>query len=711
MTDLEARLAGTDSPFSREAAGLPNRARATGINVIGDFTADIGLGEAARATLGAILRRGIPVTYNELRYPFARRAGAFDLAAGLPRENLYPTNLLYYNFDQMIHIGDDHLESATHGKYTIGFWVWELPRFPERYRTQFLRVDEIWTPSRYTKASMSAATAAPITVVPHPIEVETSPNVSPGDFGLPADRFIFLFSFAATSSFARKNPWGFVDAFHRAFGSGEPDGPLLVIKAHHLDLNPRLRQVLRDQVRSVGGVLIEEALPRRRVNDLLAVCDAYVSLHRSEGFGLGMAEAMYLGKPVIATNYSANVDYMAEDNSYPVPYRLRPIVAEDHEYEREGTLQYEPGQLWAEPDVETAASLMARVFENRDEARERGVRAAADIRAYCSPVVVGDIIDRRLAEIETEPRSPRAARRLQQAGVDVVAYHRQALDEWNAAKHLADCIPMAHRPGIGRFAEAAAHVPVLGSLIHGVQSVRFLRLINARQAELNQIQLEEAQVFGRTIEAIGELADEAQGALRVVADATDAIAAGRADRNDLRQAIDEMRTRLTAIDELSHVQTGRLRGLRSEPDVVEGNTELPSAGGLVQMIRMLEQHYDQLAGATDIGLTLSDVSAEEQLLAAANFLGGRLGKEGLDAAYGAWYHVGNPDDCRRSHLFESAASKLKAGGYLVLVTRPATSSVTPLSGLMAVDSLSLTVGTESALAQIFQAPEATDDRG
>ena len=145
---------------------------------------------------------------------------------------------------------------------------------------------------------------------------------------------MFLFSFDANSFFVRKNPWGAVRAFHEGFSPTERRGPArLVIKTVNLDRHPREPGRLAAAVAQVNGILIEDDLPRDDMHALISLCDVYVSLHRSEGFGLGMAEAMYLGRPVIATAYSGNMDFTTETNSCLVGYRLRAIDIAENEYD------------------------------------------------------------------------------------------------------------------------------------------------------------------------------------------------------------------------------------------------------------------------------------------------------------------------------------------------------------------------------------------
>ena len=129
---------------------------------------------------------------------------------------------------------------------------------------------------------------------------------------------------------------------------------------------------------------------------LLASCDAYVSLHRAEGFGMGLAEAMALGKPVIATGYSGNMDFMTVNNSYPVRYDLRTITEDDHALQPVCTQLYAPGGTWAEPDLDHAAAQMRRVVENPAEAAQVSRRARADIHALYSRAAVGALIRERL---------------------------------------------------------------------------------------------------------------------------------------------------------------------------------------------------------------------------------------------------------------------------------------------------------------------------
>jgi hypothetical protein len=189
--------------------------------------------------------------------------------------------------------------------------------------------------------------------------------------GLPDDRFLFLFVYDFLSTAERKNPVGLVEAYTQAFGPD--DGTVLVLKSMNGDKRVReLERVRRAAAGRADVIVLDTYLSSDEHGALVSRCDAYVSLHRSEGFGLDMAKAMGLGKPVIATGYSGNLEFMDDDTGYLVEYDLVPVGP--------GCEPYPPGSRWAQPRAAHAAELMRRVVERTDEAAERGRRAAERIR-------------------------------------------------------------------------------------------------------------------------------------------------------------------------------------------------------------------------------------------------------------------------------------------------------------------------------------------
>src|SRR5262249_40359530 len=158
-----------------------------------------------------------------------------------------------FNVNEMHKLSDARYSELMGGRYTIAYWWWELPQLPAAFRQHVDRVDEIWVSSRYVRDAMLTVTHRPVTVIPLPVELETSPEPRHARFGLPSDRYIFLFTFTATSCASRKNPWSVIEAFAEAFPKRSSDCPLLIIRAQHLGMFPELREELMAKIDSVGG--------------------------------------------------------------------------------------------------------------------------------------------------------------------------------------------------------------------------------------------------------------------------------------------------------------------------------------------------------------------------------------------------------------------------------------------------------------------------
>ena len=274
---------------------------------------------------------------------------------------------------------------------TIGFWWWEVESFPPTLAAAAHLVDEIWVGSGHVARAVGERVEKPVHVFPVPI---VKPDVEPlgrAALGLPDDTFVFLFAFNFLSVFERKNPLGLLEAFSRAFAPGE--GPTLVLKSTNSRFHPRELARLRDAVAARPDVLLlDGSLEPSRYHALIAAADAYVSLHRAEGLGLTIAEAMTLGKPAIATRYSGNLDFMTDENSYLVPYELEPIPS--------GVGPYPQGTLWAEPDLDAAAAQMRVVVEQPADARARAERAVLDLAsAHGIPAAVEFVRERIAAPV------------------------------------------------------------------------------------------------------------------------------------------------------------------------------------------------------------------------------------------------------------------------------------------------------------------------
>jgi glycosyltransferase involved in cell wall biosynthesis len=239
---------------------------------------------------------------------------------------------------------------------------------------------------------MRRSTAKPVVKIPPPIEIKLSRPYRRAEFGLPDGRFLFLFSFDFNSFSMRKNPQGTVTAFKRAFGASRRDVGLVIKSINGGNLPAKLR-ALQDFVDGDDRiVIVDDFLSRDQVSGLESVVDAFVSLHRAEGLGLGLAESMYLGKPVVGTAYSGNLEFMNSENSCLVPYELVPV--------RKGEYLYDDVRFrWAEPDLEQAAYYMRRLADDAEFRNRIAQRGQRSIRARFTPAVTARLMRQRLAEL------------------------------------------------------------------------------------------------------------------------------------------------------------------------------------------------------------------------------------------------------------------------------------------------------------------------
>lgn len=360
----------------------------SGVNVVGYLRSELGTGEIARQVTRALDVAGIPSLPTNLVTGISRQGHRY--VAPERDDNPFPVNLVVVNADAFPGFAAEAGPEFFSGRHTIGWWWWELDRFPERWHGSFAHVDEVWTGSAFVADALARVAPVPVIHMPVPIDVVAPPALDPGELGWP-DAFTFLFAWDYNGTFDRKNPLATVAAYTAAFGPD--DGTALVLKCINHTRDPeahaRLRRAIADRP---DIVLIDEVWSAYDKDRLLASADCYVSLHRAEGLGLTIGEAMFLGKPVIATNYSGNLELMTERNGFLVDCELVRVGP--------NAAPYPADALWAAPDVGHAARQMRRVFEDREEAAARGARAAADVRARHAPEVVGRHVRARLVEIE-----------------------------------------------------------------------------------------------------------------------------------------------------------------------------------------------------------------------------------------------------------------------------------------------------------------------
>jgi glycosyltransferase involved in cell wall biosynthesis/SAM-dependent methyltransferase len=374
-----------------------------GVNVAGFLRGGLGLGQAARLYVAALRDAGVPVatTTVEVRMPDVPGATAkvavFD---DLNTDEHLPFNLVCVNAPELPEFVADVGEKFFEDRYTIGVWAWETDVVPASWDRAFLLVDEIWVYSSYVVELLSHAAPCPVVRVPLPISAPRRGSTDTLSIDVP-DGFTFLFVFDFFSTLQRKNPLGLVEAFKRAFAPGE--GPQLLIKSFNGDYRPEALARLREAAAERRDVHIVDRFVTEGERALLMErCDCYVSLHRSEGFGLTLGEAMALGKPVIGTAYGGTRDFMTAANSYLVDYTMTTVGPDGENYPASGR--------WAEPDLDHAAALMRQVWTDRDEARRRGDRARVDIAERFSTDAVGAIARNRLKRLSRTGRRGRDGR-------------------------------------------------------------------------------------------------------------------------------------------------------------------------------------------------------------------------------------------------------------------------------------------------------------
>jgi glycosyltransferase involved in cell wall biosynthesis len=354
-----------------------------GATVIGYLRTESGVGELGRATCRALTAVAYPIATVVLEDASKRQAD-LSVRDREPRGPL-PFTLLHANAPEAAKM-QDMLKPWLEGRFVIGYWAWELETTPADWVRTFPLFDEVWTCSRFAAAALGAVSPVPVQTVWPALSDETPAPVSRPALGLDPGAFTFLFMYDMFSETDRKNPLGLIQAFREAFR--RDDKVQLAIK---LSNSNHRREDLARVVAAAEGLpvrFLDRYLLRAEVLGLIEASDAYVSLHRAEGFGFTLAESMALAKPVIATYYSGNVDFMTPWNSFPVPYRMGQVPDDRGPYRK--------GSPWAEPDVGRAAALMREVFEKPDLAREVARRGQSDVLRLLSPRACGRRIADRL---------------------------------------------------------------------------------------------------------------------------------------------------------------------------------------------------------------------------------------------------------------------------------------------------------------------------
>jgi glycosyltransferase involved in cell wall biosynthesis len=347
----------------------------------------------------------------------AIRSSVYDVYGHVPEAEV-AAELGPYQVDEVaagirvFHLNGEEIQPALQSieKRQIGFFsrgynvvapAWELPRYPSRWARELDQFDEVWAPTIFVEEAIRKAVSIPVLRVRNACEPHITTPLQRSYFGIPEDKFVILYFFDLRSRTARKNPWAAIEALRRVIAARPAAGVHLALKLNFssvdravvAEINARAADI-RDSV-----TIIDATFTNNETKNLVRCCDCFLSLHRSEGFGRGPAEAMFFAKPVVATGWSGNMEYMNDRVAFPVDFILRSV--------NEGEYPEHEDQVWAEPDVVQAADFLIRIVDEPAFARTVGQRAREHMQRYFADAVLGRAYRRRLQAIASASRFPR----------------------------------------------------------------------------------------------------------------------------------------------------------------------------------------------------------------------------------------------------------------------------------------------------------------
>ncbi|WP_258015233.1 glycosyltransferase family 4 protein [Stenotrophomonas maltophilia] len=372
--------------------GVPQakNAQHQGLNVFGYLRGQFGLAESARAYIRALMEAGTPLALIDLDLDLPHGREDDSLRQHLGEIAPYAVSLIFVNpdyFEQALkQLGEDRLKH----RYLIACWFWELEEIPSSWLPIIDQVDEILVASSFVEEAFRRVTQKPILRVPLPMGELRASTLTRADFGLEDDTFIFLCTFDFNSWVARKNPQAVIEAFKLAFPS-DPSVRLLLKTTNGFRHAEVFQRFLGEAASDPRIIVSDDLIEGAHIGALQRCCDAYVSLHRAEGFGLGMAESMWLGKPVVATGWSGNMEFMDAGSAAIVDYTLE-LVGDD-EY------PHEAGARWAVADVSQAAHCMRRLVDDPDFLKQLAAAGTRRVQEVLSPQRCAGLINARIADV------------------------------------------------------------------------------------------------------------------------------------------------------------------------------------------------------------------------------------------------------------------------------------------------------------------------
>lgn len=344
--------------------------RPFGLNLIGFAFGELGIGEDVRMAVAACEAAGIPFAVVNIHPGDTLRQADQALAAHVAKAGEqdapapYAFNLFCLTAFDTARVLLERGDGLFNGHYNIGWWPWELPVWPQDWSLVFDLVDEVWaattfTHQMYTEAAARASSVpTPVTLVPMPASVDRVKPMSRKELGLPQDKFLFLYVFDFNSYLTRKNPLATVKAFRQAFDASNSSVGLVLKTMNANPKNPEWKRFIRECSKDPRIIILDQTMERGEVLGLIQMCDAYVSLHRSEGLGRTLAEAMLFGKPVVGTNFSGPVDFVTAEFGFPVEWLPLHLAEGDYPF-----VTTADNAWWADPIIQSAAEKMQAAYD------------------------------------------------------------------------------------------------------------------------------------------------------------------------------------------------------------------------------------------------------------------------------------------------------------------------------------------------------------
>lgn len=360
-----------------------------GINLIGFIKGEIGLGQSCRLLAEAINYSGEEFTIYNYEQISSMRFNDSTWDYKITNTTPYNINIIHLNPPDLALAHATLDKNIWNFKYNIAFWLWELEEFPDEWIKCFSFVDEIWTPSEFASNSIRKKTSLPVNTIKYSISAPIDDAYNRKYFSIPDDKFLFLCMYDSNSTINRKNPIGTIESFKKAFSKDDTNIGL-VIKVNNPQQNDI--DIIKKMLEGYENIyIIPKIMTKTEVNSLIKICDVFVSLHRAEGFGLPLAEAMFLGTPTIATNWSANTEFMNQENACMVDYNMV--------YLEEDYVMYKKGNKWADPNIEQAAEYMKKLYEDNNFYNDISKKAQNYIKENLNLELASKAISNRIKQI------------------------------------------------------------------------------------------------------------------------------------------------------------------------------------------------------------------------------------------------------------------------------------------------------------------------